>query len=349
MIPHSRPQLTEQDIAAVNDALRCGHLAQGEEVAKLEEFASKMFNGAYAIAVSSGTAAIYLSLTALGVDSSHTVVIPSYTCNSLFSAVRFTGAKAVCADISEQSVNVSETTIGSVLPKGNCAAIIPHTCGYEANIAQIRALDIPIIEDCAQAFGGYGDNGRPLGTNGDIGIFSFYATKLVPAGEGGMCVTMNSALADTIRRLRNCDQRAPNPRAFNFKMSDISAALALSGLNRLSQTLKRRSEIAAGYDAVVSTQSFRHTSASPQQVCFRYLVNTGEHADEFIASAESNGIQCRKPVWRPLHHAIGGNCPNTDTTYRDLVSVPVYPDLKEHELAAIHRFLSDKNAKINIT
>lgn len=335
MIPHSRPEITDFEIQAVIDALRHGRLSEGEEVAALEAEISAMFNNAEVVAVSSGTAALYLSLVALGVETGQKVIIPSYTCNALYAAVSHAGARPVCADVAKDGLSITHATVEPVLDNIVRAIIVPHTCGYLADIEEISKLGPPVIEDCAQAVGGYYSDGSFVGSKGDVAILSFFATKLLPAGEGGACITRNPDISRTIRDLRNCDERPLNAKAFNFKMSDVHAALARAKLRGLSAKIEERSRIAREYDVAFGNRSFRGKSGQPQAVCFRYIIDVITEIDTFLEKARSAGIMCKRPIWRPLHHSIGGNCPQTEALEKTLVSVPIYPGLTEGEIREI--------------
>lgn len=335
VIPHSRPDIIPADIAAVVSALKNRRLAQGREVGALEEELASLFGDVEAIVVSSGTAALYLALSALGIRRGNKVIIPSYTCNSLFSAVSFTGATAVCADTEPGALNIGRRTVQSVMDKSVKAIIVPHTCGYLADVPAISGLGRPIIEDCAQAAGGHYLDGSRVGSKGDVGVFSFYATKLIPAGEGGACLTADREMAASIRRLRDCDKRAPDGRAFNFKMTDISAALARRKLKELPKTVKKRATMAGLYDKIFGKSSMRFQSPEHQAVCLRYIVETDREIDAVLTEALARGITCMRPIWRPLHYSIGGNCPHTETLDKTLVSVPLYPALTGGEMQEI--------------
>jgi dTDP-4-amino-4,6-dideoxygalactose transaminase len=341
MIPHSRPRVTAGEIAAVARALRAGHISQGEEVARLEMDLSAMFGGSEVVAVSSGTAALYLALAALGVKNGRKVVIPSYTCRSLYAAVSHAGCIPVCADTGELSVCITPATVKPLLSNAVAAVIVPHMFGFTADVTGIAALGCPVIEDCAQAAGGRYADGSLLGTAGEVAILSFYGTKLMPAGEGGACVTRHKKLAATIRSLRNCDERPLDPRAFNFKMGDLNAALARAHLKLLPAGNKRRELIARRYDKTFGDGSFRNKSAWPQAVCFRYLLELSSQIrmKNFLEQAGEAGIACRRPVWEPLHYVMGGKCPQTGRLQNSLVSVPIYPDLSEAETEKICRTL----------
>ena len=340
MIPHSRPYVGAKEINAVVCALKKSHLAQGAEVEKLERKLSCIYGGAEAVVVSSGTAALYLSLLAIGVKSDDEVIIPSYTCNSLYAAVNLTGAKALCADVGKNSVNIDSSTIYPLLNKKVSALIVPHMFGFLANIKAIKEIGIPVIEDCAQAAGGRYPDGTLTGTKGDIAILSFYATKLIPAGEGGACITKNRKMAGIIRSLRDCDKQIPKEKAFNFKMTDISAALAAVKLASLGANIHQRSQIAEVFDKTFVRESFRTISRDPQSVCFRYLLTVQKHIASILRASQKAGIVCSKPTWRALHHAVAGNrCPNTEILERTLLSVPLYSGLTEKEVRNICHFL----------
>lgn len=343
--------MEEDAIAAAVQALRAGRLSQGEEVAGLEKDLSVLFDGVEVVAVSSGTAALYLALAALGVQRGKKVIIPSYTCASVYAAVAYAGGLPVCADTGEDTVNITPSTVKAVLDDQVAAIIVPHMFGFEADIDGLLALGCPVIEDCAQALGGrYAapraardkpcatrGKGALLGSKGHIAILSFYGTKLLPAGEGGACLTRDSALAEIIRLLRNCDEQPLNPRAFNFKMADLNAALARAQLPALDRMVRQRAALEQRYDQAFGQAAFRKKSAQSQAVCFRYLVQTEREIVLVLEQARAAGVICRRPVWQPLHVGLGGSCPRSARLHSTLVSVPLYPDLTAGEVETICR------------
>lgn len=339
-ITHSRPGVDARELDAVVTALKQGHLSQGEEVCRLEEDLSKFYGGAEVVTVSSGTAALYLALTALGVPETKRVIVPSYTCNSLYAAVTAVGSLPLCVDVPEGGPSLSFESVRLELDSGIAALIAPHTCGYQAGMKELCNAGIPVIEDCAQAVGGFYPDGSPLGSLGAVSVLSFFGTKLLPAGEGGACITRDAAVAATLRALRNCDERDPMPGAFNFKMSDIAAALACAKLKHLREANDRREQIAARYDEAFGRHSFRLRATQKQAVCFRYLLEIDGDVDEFLAQAEAQGIVCRRPIWKPLHHSLGGYCPHTERLEKTLVSVPIYPGLEQEEVDTVCKTLS---------
>ena len=340
IITHSRPGVDPRELDAVVAALKQGHLSQGEEVRCIEEGLSKYFGGAEVVAVSSGTAALYLALVALGIPKTKKVIIPSYTCNSLYAAVTAGGSLPLCVDVPEGGISLSFECVQHELDGSVAAILVPHTCGYQAGMEELCGAGVPVIEDCAQAIGGVYPDGSPLGSRGVVAVLSFFGTKLLPAGEGGACVTRNPAVAATLRALRNCDESDPFPGAFNFKMSDIGAALACAKLKNLQEAIGQREKIAARYDEAFGRASFRLRACQRQPACFRYLLEIDGKVDDFLAQAESQGVVCRRPIWKPLHHSIGGYCPHTERLEKTLVSVPIYPGLEQEEVETVCKTLS---------
>ena len=315
--------------------MRNRHLSDGAETAALESELSAMHNGAEVVAVSSGTAALYLALVALGVKPGQKVILPSYACNALLCAVWHLRAVPVCADVTEDSVNMGAGTVEPLVNESVAAMIVPHTCGYVADIDGMGALGPPIIEDCAQALGGTYADGAPTGTRGTVSILSFYATKLLPGGQGGACVTADAELAERIRMMRSCDETEPSPDAFNFGMSDVCAALARAKLQGLAAALDERERLADTYDDAFGEYSVRRMWGGRQSPCFRYLLRVNDGLDSFLERSEAEGIISRRPVWRPLHHTAGGACPSTEALEKTLVSVPLYPGLTSDEIDTV--------------
>lgn len=343
-IPHLRLSIGERQARAVEAALRAGRLAQGEGVRQLEAaVAQRCGSGVEVVAVASGTAGLYLALAALDLDPGGEVLVPSYTCNSLYAAACHAGLRPRCADCPPDGVSLDAAGACAALTPAARAIIVPHTLGFLADCAAIaRETGVPLLEDATHTFG------RPPEDAGNVwpspgacvAVVSLYATKLLPAGEGGLCITRHAGLAGRLRALRECDERPPEPQAFNFKMSDLHAALALAALPGMDDDVRRRAELADRFDAAAPGLSWRRQTSQPQPVCFRYLVRAPQGADGFIAEAAARGLQCRRPVYRPLHLVTGDACPRAAARHADLVSVPLYAGLTEAEVAAVTRSLA---------
>jgi len=322
--------------------VRSGRLAQGAQAAGLERELSGYVGHREGIAVSSGTAALYCALKALGVGKGGAVVVPSYVCAALLHAVCAAGASAVLADVDGRSGNCTVETVRKALRRKVKAIIVPHLFGNPAPAHDIeRCCGVPVIEDCAQCVGATID-GKPVGSLTTLSVFSMYATKVLAAGEGGMVATSDSAIARAVKDIREYDNRDDFRQRFNFKMSDMHAAVAREQLKKIDRIVRRRRAIAARYDAaleaVMGTAALppRHPAAQPMY--FRYVVRMRTGAERIISFMNRHGICCSRPVYKPLHRYLRlGGFPGTETIYRQAVSIPIYPGLSENEIRTVLR------------
>ena len=184
MIPHSRPTLDQKEELAVAAILSSGQVVQGEETQRFETALASEIGVVGAAAVSSGTAALHLALLALEIGEGDEVVIPSFVCPALLNAIRYVRATPVLADINREAFNIDVRDLERRLTGKTRAIIVPHMFGLPADIDDITALGIPVIEDCAQSLGSR-YRGAPTGSFGVLSVFSFYATKVICTGEGG--------------------------------------------------------------------------------------------------------------------------------------------------------------------
>jgi perosamine synthetase len=336
MIPHSKVVLDEGDLASVTRLLRSGLLTQGKYVSALEEKAASLIKVSHAAAVSSGTAALHLSLLALGVGEGSEVIIPSYVCTALLNAVNYVRATAVLVDIDPATYNITIEGIKEAITRKTRAIIIPHMFGLPADIEPIVSLGIPVIEDCAHSAGAK-FRGRYTGSFGLLSVFSFYATKMLGAGEGGMVLSNERDLIETVRDLREYDEKRSYTVRYNYKMTDIQAALCESVLNKLPSFIQKRKEIARIYD-----NGLRYVDAKVpvvpggrEHVYYRYVVSLDDPLP-FMEEMEKKGVECRRPVFKPLHKYLQlSDYPMTDSAWEKAVSIPIYPSLKREEVCLI--------------
>ena len=350
MIPHSRPFLDDEDYRGVLDVLKSGQLVQGEMVAAFEEaFCREMdlpgaitLSSSHAVAVSSGTAALHLTLLSLGVGTGDEVIIPSYVCTALWHAVCYTGATPVLADIEGEAFNISVPDLLSRLSNNTKAIIVPHMFGQSADIEDLLKLDIPLIEDCAQSLG-CNYRALPTGTFGAAAIFSFFATKVIATGEGGMVVSRDDHLIDKIRNMRDYDEKETLATRFNYKLTDLQAALGMSQLKKLPDFIARRQDIARHYDRVLRGADLPPPVKKHDRdhSYFRYVFLL-DSTDRFLADMSRQGVSCRKPVFRPLHDYLGlTGFEVTNLIWRRAVSVPIYPGLTDEEVETVASLLSN--------
>lgn len=339
MILHSKPTIDQSDIDSVSRVLVSGHLEDGVEVEKLEQLFCNRLHRKYAVAVSSGFASIVLSLKALGVSSGDEVIIPSYTCPALLNPIRLLGAVPVLSDVEEDSFNVSSNRIAHLVSRQTKAIIVPHTFGFPAKIDEIMDLGVPVIEDCAQALGGAYQN-RELGTFGDLAVFSFYATKMIAAGDGGMIVTDNEEYYRKMLDYRYYGHRKGcETVAYNFHLTNLPAALAISQLEKLDGFVRKRKELAIQYDALLSELPGVSTDfENKESSCFyRFPVRVSD-ASSIIPKLKEQGIGCGYGVLDGMHQLLGFDdrlFPQTNRNLKTIVSLPIYPLLTQEDVSQV--------------
>jgi dTDP-4-amino-4,6-dideoxygalactose transaminase len=303
------------------------------------------------VAVSSGTVALELALRALGVGPGDNIILPSYLCSAPWLAVQRVGAQARLVDIDPQTYNLDPQKVRKARTSRTRAVIVPHMFGLPADLTGLESLGIPMIEDCAQTLGAT-EQGRAVGTVGLLTVCSFYATKLLCTGEGGMVLSNDADLLERVRALREYD-KAPslNAAAFNCKMTDLQGALGVVQLHQLGTFLDQRSALAATYRETLPAELFTLpvVPSGRTHSYYRFVVRlpTGlQSADEFTAylsRVAHRGVQCRKPVFRPLHRYLElSEYPASDEADKSAISLPIYPSLTEAEVRQAAQVLQEE-------
>ncbi|SFJ17487.1 DegT/DnrJ/EryC1/StrS family aminotransferase [Amycolatopsis sacchari] len=263
MIPVMRPVLGDEEAEAAAEAVRSGWVAQGPRVAAFERAFAERVGAGHGVAVSSCTTALHLALHALGTGPGDEVVVPSFSFIATANAVRYCGATPVFADVDEVTGNLTAETVAPVLSSRTKAVLAVHQGGMPADIASLREAcgEIPVLEDAACAAGST-LGGRPVGAGALLAAWSFHPRKLLTTGEGGMITTDDGDLAARLRRLREhgmsvsaADRHAAGTAVveqyletgFNYRMTDIQAAVGLVQLTRLDGIVAQRRELAARY------------------------------------------------------------------------------------------------------
>lgn len=336
--------MSEEDVLAVSAVLRSGNIAQGAMVAEFERDLARAIGVKEGIAVSSGTAALHLALLALDVTAKDTVAMPSYVCTAVLNAVRYTGATPLLIDVHPETFNLDVNDLKSKWSPRVKAIIVPHAFGLIADVDEILALGIPVIEDCAQSIGAaYRD--KMAGSFGAISIFSFYATKMIATGEGGMVASDSGELLEKVRDLRDYDNKETYATRYNYKMTDMQAALGISQLKRLPQFIEERQAIARKYDAglrEICTIPGGYAK-SKKHVYYRYVIKLPMGIESFLKSAQEKGINCRRPVFKPLHRYLQETgFPGADGAWERAVSLPIYPTLTEEHAESVITFVRNE-------
>lgn len=334
MIPHNLPTLGLEEQAAATRVLANGWVVQGPEVEAFENELCRFFNlpDRHAVAVSSGSAALYLALWALG-GKNKLVGLPVYACAALRNAVGLIDGKCVYLDSKEGSPNIDMDAVGRM---GIDILIAPSMFGIPVDFPDVR--NFLIVEDIAQSLGAM-VAGERIGLRGAVGICSFYATKLMTTGgQGGALVSRDKALIEKVRDYRQFDCRDDTKLRFNFQMTDLQAAVGRVQLSKFPGFLDQRERLfgiyrEAGLDLLdASTATSRPVRYRAVMRCFEPM--------RLIAALQDNGVRAIVPVerWELLDEPE--RYPIADGFARASISLPIYPVLAAsdaHRIACIAR------------
>ncbi len=279
--------------------------------------------------MASGTAALHLALSALDAGPGDEIIVPSFVCSSVLNAVSYMGATARLADIGPEGFTLSLDDVRKRRSKRTKAIILPHLFGNPAEIRDFLKLGIPVIENCAHSAGAE-SKGKKLGSFGSLSVFSFYATKMLTTGCGGMVCSDNASYMRRIKDLIENDERPDYKVRYNYKMSDISAALGLSQLKRLDSFIAKRRKLAGIYRQILSRSKFITLPSGEGHIYFRYVIRISGDMKRFINELAKKKIEAKRPIFKPLHRYLGlrkSDFPKTEAAYRSAVSLPIYPML----------------------
>jgi dTDP-4-amino-4,6-dideoxygalactose transaminase len=333
IVPHSRPSIDGRDIEAVVKVLGSGNISQGENIKEFERNVASFVGVKHGIAVSSGTAALHLALIGLNVGAGDEVIIPSYVCASPYMATLHAGATPRIVDVDSADFNISTKEVEKALTQKTKAIIVPHMFGTPAELDELLSIKVPIIEDCAHSLGAEYKK-RKVGGFGRASICSFYATKMITTGEGGMVLTDDDELYGKISEARQYDRMSLSTVRYNYKMTDFQAALGLSQMSKLPALINRRREIAKLYNKVFSELDIavQMTHTYKRSVFYRYVVLL-ENLEDTQQEIKEKGVMCEKPVLEPLHKGLSSiNLFNTNYLHNHALSIPLYPSLNEQEI-----------------
>lgn len=344
-IPHSRPTLGRGETSAILRVLRSGRLVGGAEVAAFERAAARALGGGTAVAVNCGSAAIHCALLALGVGTRDSVILPSYVCAAVLNAVNYTGARPVLCDINPATFNATAGSVRKAWRGRVRAVIVPHLFGAAAPVKEIAELGAPVIEDCAMSIGGR-SHGRLLGSFGAVAIGSFYATKMLATGQGGVAVTRNRSLARRMRDLIEYDNREDYRVRYNYPITALSAALGRVQISRLGSFVKARRRVAEAYDrALAGFPIVRPVEATgTRHAWYRYVVQLQVPARPVGRRMTARGVEAKPPVFRPLHRYLGlpaRDFPGAESADRFALSLPCYPTLPTTGVRRVARALAE--------
>ena len=349
MIPAAKPIIGDEEREAVDRVLRSGMLAQGPEVKAFEEEFSAHVGGRHCIAMNSGTSALHLGFIAAGVKPGDEVIVPSFSFAATANAVALAGATPIFADIDPTTFNMDPDHVETLITPKTTAIMPVHLYGHIAAMDRYEEIaskyGVKIIEDAAQGHLA-AMNGRKAGEFGVVASFSFYPTKNMTAGEGGMVVTDNAEIARTLRLLRNQGQEIRYQNeiiGFNTRMTDIHAAIGRVQLGKLPGWTAQRQANAAYLDANLKGVVVPHvapgTTHSYHQYTIRIPGGSAQKRDAFMAAINAKGVGCGVYYPTPIHRLpsfqLDLHLPETELVIKECVSLPIHPSLTQSDLETI--------------
>ena len=348
MIPISKPYIGREEKEAVMAVLDSGVLAQGPRTALFEERFAAVCGTRHAIATSSGTTALHVALLAHGIGEGDEVITTPFTFIASANSILFTGARPVFVDVDPETFNIDPAAIERAITPRTRAIMPVHLYGYVCDMDAIEAIakrhGLPIIEDACQAIGAR-YKGRAAGNFG-TGAFSLYATKNIMSAEGGMITTNDDAIADACRLLRSHGMRRRYYHemvGYNFRMTDLCAAIGLAQLDRLETFTEKRRANAEYLNANLVGVITPSVKPHYDHVWHQYTIRVpAAMRDDAVARLTESGIGTGVFYPVPAHQQgymreiVGDvSLPNAERLSREVISLPVHPQLTSADLRAI--------------
>lgn len=365
-LPYGRQSVSDQDIEAVAGVLRGDWLTQGPKVAELERAVAEAAGAGYGVAVANGTAALHAAVVAAGVGAGDEVITSPLTFVASANAALYAGAQVRFADVDPRTGNIDpEAVERAITPKTRAVVAVDfagHPCDWDRLSRLALTHDICLIADGAHSLGA-NYRGRPVGSLADMTALSFHPVKLICAGEGGMVVTNSEELAGRAARFRthgitrNAGEMEDDEGGwwyemqelgFNYRMSDVQCALALSQLGRRQEFLERRRSIAAAYDQALRGWEmleipWRETDTEPAWHLYAIRLNLGRlsvgRREVFEAlRAENIGVQVHyipvhlQPYYRNSFGFKRGDFPRAEQFYERELSLPIFPAMRDGDV-----------------
>jgi len=336
MIHIARPKIGFDETQAVISVLKSGMLAQGAKVEEFEKEFAKYIGTKYAVAYSSGTAALHGSYIACGIKPGDEVITTPFTFAATVNMIKAIGAIPVYIDIKDD-FNIDEKLIEAAITKKTVAIVPVHLFGKSCSMRPILALakryNLKVIEDCAQACGAEHDF-KKVGAFGDCGTFSFYPTKIITTGEGGMVTTNSKKIYDILRLFRNHGKLGAGydykDFGYNYRMSDMEAAIGLVQLYKIEHFIRVRRDISSSYFFYLNdVLELPHHEVRGRHVFNNYSFCV-KNRDMFVKNMRANGIDARVYYPEPL-----ADLPNVSKICKSIVSIPIRPNMTNEEITHI--------------
>ena len=362
MIPIAKPFIGDEEIKEVESVLRSGFIAQGPKVAEFEEKFAVYIGTRHAVATSSGTTALHVALLCAGIGRDDEVITTPFSFAATANTILYVGAKPVFVDIDPKTYNINPELIEEAITDKTKAIMPVHLYGQPADMSKINKIagnhNLKVIEDAAQAHGAVYNNIN-VGLWGDMACFSFYPTKNITTSEGGIITTNNNEFDHDARSIRAHGESERYEHVilgYNFRMTDIAAAIGVVQLKRLEGFNEKRIE-----NAEYLTEHIKYIGGieppfvqeNVKHVFHQYTVRVGngkrDELREFLYSEGiGTGIHYPKPIYKQkLYEDLGyaNNCPEAEKAASEVLSIPVNPALTAEDLGKIVSVLEDASDK----
>ncbi len=363
MIPLSQPDITDLEIDAVVEVMRSGTLSIGPKIEAFEAACAKVAGRAHGVGINSGTSGLHLAMLAAGVKAGDEVITTPFSFVASANCCLYVGARPVFVDIDPKTLNLDHTRLEAAITPRTRAIVAVECFGHPGGMKEIERIarkhELVLIEDCCEGFGGASGE-RPIGSFGRAGVFAFYPNKQITTGEGGMIVTDDDAFAATCRALRNQGREgmswlAHQRLGFNYRLSEINAAVGLSQVSRLEEILERRRRVAAWYMDCLMTNPYLILPTIKDQQSMSWFVFvvrlndlfSGDDRDELIRQLRAEGIGCNnyfppihlQPYMKQQFGFADGDFPVCEHVAGRTIALPFFTRMTEAQVRRVCRVL----------
>ena len=379
-IPLARPDLGPREEELLLEVVRSGSLSRGPKLAQFEDDFGEWLGGGYAVAVSSGTAALHLGVRAMGWGEGDEIVTSPFSFVATANSILYEGATPVFCDIDPVTLNIDPEAAGAAVTEATGGLLPVHIFGYPADMAALSVIAsdrrLGMLEDAAQALGAVDGMGRKIGTSGNIAVFAFYPNKQMTTGEGGVLISPDKGVADRVVSERNQGRPAKNDGkvehervGFNYRLSDLQAAIGIAQVERLDEMLNARENVAALYRERLTQVGAKpageddradfvlpcENSGDARRGWFVFVVQlpVGTDRDAVISALERRGVASKAylpcihllPPYRERFGFVGGEFPVAERASERSLALPFFTSMTEGQVDRVCTALAEALGK----